>query len=257
MTFQPSPSGHPGRDQRLLEQAHAVFVPPLAQVFAAAVAHFDDVLFDRAESAGASQLLFLDGMRELRRKRDEVTTQFRQQLDDGWQALLLGEPLSAEVVLAGDIGTGPLSLVPEHVLESRLAVRNLATVLLRDFKQVLARVDRRLGWIAGGLELVADTNPLGPEHLGVAIHEAFATCDLAPEVRLVLIKLCERDLAESIGKLYARLDETLAKAGVMPEISQPKRPPPRAQPRGETPEERAQAEAQGAAAQMGGDDLND
>lgn len=218
MTFQPSPSGHPGRDQRLLDQAHAVFVPPIAQVFAAAVAHFDDVLFDRAESAGASQLLFLDGMRELRRKRDEVSSQFRQQLEADWQALLQGTPLSAEVVLAGDMGTGPLSLVPEHVLESRLAVRNLATVLLRDFKQVLARIDRRLGWIAGGLELVADTNPVGPEHLGVAIHEAFATCDLAPEVRLVLIKLCERDLAESIGKLYARLDETLAKAGVMPDF---------------------------------------
>ncbi|KGE53150.1 thymidine phosphorylase [Xanthomonas axonopodis] len=257
MTFQPSPSGHPGRDQRLLEQAHDVFVPALAQVFAAAVAHFDDVLFDRAESAGASQLLFLDGMRELRRKREEVARQFRQQLEDGWQALVLGTPLSAEVVLAGDMGTGPLSLVPEHVLESRLAVRNLATVLLRDFKQVLARVDRRLGWIAGGLELMADTNPIGPEHLGVAIHEAFATCDLAPEVRLVLIKLCERDLAEPIGKLYARLDETLAKAGVMPEISQAKRAPPRMQPLGETPEERAQAEAQGGNAEMGADDQGD
>ncbi|CCF67098.1 DUF1631 domain-containing protein [Xanthomonas citri] len=257
MTFQPSPSGHPGRDQRLLEQAHDVFVPALAQVFAAAVAHFDDVLFDRAESAGASQLLFLDGMRELRRKREEVARQFRQQLEDGWQALVLGTPLSAEVVLAGDMGTGPLSLVPEHVLESRLAVRNLATVLLRDFKQVLARVDRRLGWIAGGLELMADTNPIGPEHLGVAIHEAFATCDLAPEVRLVLIKLCERDLAEPIGKLYARLDETLAKAGVMPEISQAKRAPPRMQSRGEMPEERAQAEPQGGHAEMGGDNQGD
>ncbi|UUE99230.1 DUF1631 domain-containing protein [Xanthomonas hortorum pv. pelargonii] len=259
MTFQPSPSGHPGRDQRLLEQAHAAFVPAIAQVFAAAVAHFDDVLFDRAESAGTSQLLFLDGMRELRRKRDDVAERFRQQLEDGWQALVLGMPLSAEVVLAGEIGTGPLSLVPEHVLESRLAVRNLATVLLRDFKQVLARVDRRLGWIAGGLELVADTSPIGPEHLGVAIHEAFAICDLAPEVRLVLIKLCERDLAEPIGKLYARLDETLLKAGVMPEMSPPKRQPPRAQPRRETPEERARpdGQGQGAAAEMGGDDQND
>ncbi|TQT07843.1 DUF1631 domain-containing protein, partial [Xanthomonas perforans] len=226
-------------------------------VFAAELAPVEDVLFDRAESAGASQLLFLDGMRELRRKREEVARQFRQQLEDGWQALVLGTPLSAEVVLAGDMGSGPLSLVPEHVLESRLAVRNLATVLLRDFKQVLARVDRRLGWIAGGLELMADTNPIGPEHLGVAIHEAFATCDLAPEVRLVLIKLCERDLAEPIGKLYARLDETLAKAGVMPEISQAKRAPPRVQPRGETPEERAQVEAQGGHAEVGGDDQGD
>ncbi|MDM7553704.1 DUF1631 domain-containing protein [Xanthomonas fragariae] len=257
MTFQPSASGHPGRDQHLLEQAYDVFIPALVQVFAAAVAHFDDVLFDRAESAGASQLLFLDGMRELRRKHDDVATQFRQQLEDGWQALVLGMPLSAEVVLAGEIGTRPLSLVPERVLESRLAVRHLATVLLRDFKQVLARVDRRLGWIAGGLELTADTNPVGPENLGAAIHEAFATCDLAPEVRLVLIKLCERDLAEPIGRLYARLDETLAKAGVMPEISQAKRTPQRIQPRGEMPEERAQADGQGAHADMGGNDQND
>ncbi|ACD57835.1 hypothetical protein PXO_04577 [Xanthomonas oryzae pv. oryzae PXO99A] len=236
----------------MLEQAHDVFVPALAQVFAAAVAHFDDVLFDRAESAGTSQLLFLDGMRELRRKCEEVASQFRQQLEDGWQALVLGTPLSADVVLAGDMGTGPLSLVPEHVLESRLAVRNLATVLLRDFKPVLARVDRRLGWIAGGLELMADTNPIGPEHLGVAIHRAFATCDLAPEVRLLLIKLCERDLAEPIGRLYVRLDETLAKAGVVPEMSQAKRAPPR----GDTPEERAQAQAQGSA-EMGGDEQGD
>ncbi|PPV08657.1 hypothetical protein XBLMG947_0231 [Xanthomonas bromi] len=261
MTFQPSPSGHPGRDQRLLEQAHDVFVPALAQVFAAAVAHFDDVLFDRAESAGASQLLFLDGMRELRRKREEVGSQFHQQLEDGWQALVLGTPLSAEVVLAGEMGSGPLSLVPEHVLESRLAVRNLATVLLRDFKQVLARVDRRLGWIAGGLDLMADTNPIGPEHLGVAIHEAFAICDLAPEVRLVLIKLCERDLAEPIGKLYARLDETLAKAGVMPEMSPAKRAQPRMPPRGDTPEARTQARPQarpqGGQPEMGDDDQAD
>ncbi|WAT14379.1 DUF1631 domain-containing protein [Xanthomonas fragariae] len=257
MTFQPSASGHPGRDQHLLEQAYDVFKPALVQLFAAAVAHFDDVLFDRAESAGTSQLLFLDGMRELRRKHDDVATQFRKQLEDGWQALVLGMPLSAEAVLAGEIGTGPLSLVPERVLESRLAVRHLATVLLRDFKQVLARLDRRLGWIAGGLELTADTNPIGPEHLGAAIHEAFATCDLAPEVRLVLIKLCERDLAEPIGRLYARLDETLAKAGVMPEISHAKPSPQRMQPRGQTPEERAQADGQGAHADIGGNDQND
>ncbi|QDI04495.1 DUF1631 domain-containing protein [Xanthomonas cerealis pv. cerealis] len=224
MSFSPSsPHAHPARDPHLLMQARDGMLPVLGQAFAAALAHFDDVLFDRAESAGASQLLFLDGMRELRRRRDEIAARFRAQLDQAWQALDAGTPLSAEVALAG-YGQG-LSLVSESELESRLAVRNLASVLLREWKSVLNRIDRRLGWIAGGLELDADTNPVGPEHIGVAVHAAFSTSDLAPEVRLVLIKLCERDLTAGIGRLYQELDDSLARAGVMPEISRP--PPPR------------------------------
>lgn len=226
MMSTPNPLGHPARDPRLLAQARDAFLPAFAQVFAGAVARYDDVLFDRAEGAGASQLLFLDGMRELRRRRDEIAARLRAQLDQAWSALEQGTPLSAEVVLAGHPQGGTLSLVPEHELESRLAVRNLASVLLRDCKPVLGRLDRRLGWVAGGMELDADSNPIGPEHIGVAIHEAFATSELAPEVRLVLIKLCERDLAEPLAKLYHTLDEQFARAGVMPEIGQPPRRPP-------------------------------
>ncbi|KAF1686436.1 thymidine phosphorylase [Pseudoxanthomonas broegbernensis] len=202
------------RDAVLLAQARDAFLPGLSDVFAAAVARYDDVLFDRAEHAGGSQLLFLDGMRELRRHREEIATRFRTQLGLAWQSLEMGAPLSAEAALSSQ--ASGLSLVPEHELESRLAVRNLAGVILRDCKQVLARLDRRLGWIAGGLELEADSNPLGPEHIGVAVHEAFANCELAPEVRLVLIKLCERDLAPAVSKLYELLDQRLVRAGVLP-----------------------------------------
>ncbi|CTP90944.1 thymidine phosphorylase [Xanthomonas translucens pv. arrhenatheri] len=249
MSFSPSsPHAHPARDPHLLMQAREGMLPVLGQAFAAALAHFDDVLFDRAESAGASQLLFLDGMRELRRRRDEIAARFRAQLDQAWQALDAGTPLSAEVALAG-YGQG-LSLVSESELESRLAVRNLASVLLREWKPMLNRIDRRLGWIAGGLELDADTNPVGPEHIGVAVHAAFSTSDLAPEVRLVLIKLCERDLTAGIGRLYQELDDSLARAGVMPEISRPRPPPPPPPRRAPAPEER---QARGDAAGVGED----
>ncbi|MEE7566928.1 DUF1631 domain-containing protein, partial [Xanthomonas sp. Kuri4-3] len=84
MNFTPSPGDHPGRDPRLLEQAHDGFLPVVARAFASAVAHFDDVLFDRAETAGTSQLLFLDGMRELRRRRDEIGVRFRAQMEAAW-----------------------------------------------------------------------------------------------------------------------------------------------------------------------------
>jgi len=204
------------RDAVLLAQARDSVLPALGEAFATAVARYDDVLFDRAERAGGSQLLFLDGMRELRRHRDEIGRRFREQLSMAWQSLELGSPLSAESALSTGTGESGLSLVPEHELESRLAVRNLASVMLRDCKQVLMRLDRRLGVIAGGLELDADSNPISPEHIGVAVHEAFSVCELAPEVRLVLIKLCERDLAPVAAKLYEVLDQRLVRAGVLP-----------------------------------------
>ena len=207
------PVVHSARDGHLLALARATVLPPLGDAFAAAVARYDDALFDRAERAGASQLPFLDGMRELRRRREEVAARFRAQLDLAWRSLEAGAPISAEAALASQ--SDGLSLVGEHELESRLAARNLAAVLLRDCKPVLLRLDRRLGWIAGGLELDADSNPVGPEHIGVAVHEAFATCDLGSEVRLVLFKLCERDLGAVVAKLYEGLDQQLAREGVL------------------------------------------
>ncbi|KAF1699873.1 DUF1631 domain-containing protein [Pseudoxanthomonas suwonensis] len=212
-------------DVPLLAQAREAFLPALWEGFAVAVARYDDVLFDRAERAGGSQLLFLDGMRELRRHREDIASRFRDHLGRAWRALEEGEPLSAEAALAG--GQGGLSLVTEQELESRLAARNLAAALLREAKDVLSQLDRRLGWIAGGEALDADNNPIGPEHIGVAVHLAFSACELAPEVRLVLIKLCERDLAPLVGKLYEGLDQRLVRAGVLPG---PATPRPQAKP---------------------------
>ena len=83
---------------------------------------------------------------------------------------------------------------------------------------MLARLDRRLGWIAGDIALDADLNPIGPEHIGVAVHLAFSGCDLAPDVRLVVIKLCERDFVPAIARIYAALDQRLVQVGVMPEL---------------------------------------
>lgn len=212
-----STAERPGRDPRLLDQAKQLALPPMVDTFAVVLGRFDDALFDRAERAGPSQMAFLDAMRELRRRREEITARFRGHLVKAWRFMEAGEPLSVEQAFAQD-SQDALSLVSEQELESRLAARNLASVVMREWKPVLGRLDRRLGCIAGNLALDSDYNPIGSEHIGVAIHEAFATCDLTLEVRLVVIKLCERDLVPALGRIYETLDQRLAQAGVMPEI---------------------------------------
>ncbi|GGD43386.1 DUF1631 domain-containing protein [Pseudoxanthomonas indica] len=212
-----------GHDPQLLGQARDAVIPPLTDVFAVALGRFDDALFDRAERAGPSQMAFLDAMRELRRRREEIISRFREALLVAWRSLEAGEPLSAEDSLIKN-ESNSLSLVSDQELESRLAARNLAAVLARDCKSVLARLERRLGVIAGNLSLDGEHNPIGAEHIGTAVHSAFATCDLALDVRLVVIKLCERDLVPAIARIYEALDQRLVRAGVMPEMESPRRP---------------------------------
>ncbi|WP_411834309.1 DUF1631 domain-containing protein [Pseudoxanthomonas mexicana] len=218
----PAPNPRPGHDQRLLDQARDAAIPPLVDTFAVALGRFDDALFDRAERAGHSQMAFLDAMRELRRRREEIIARFRAHLLKAWQSMEAGQPLSVEKALA-QTGENTLSLISDRELESRLAARNLASVIMREWKPVLLRLDRRLGWIAGNVALDNDHNPIGPEHIGVAIHEAFSICDLTDEVRLVVIKLCERDLVPGIGRIYEALDQKLVQQGVMPEMPSARR----------------------------------
>ena len=217
----------PGRDTRLLDQARDAAIPPLVDAFAVALGRFDDALFDRAERAGPSQMAFLDAMRELRRRREDIIVRFRAHLQRAWSALQEGQPLSMERAFAQGSEDG-LTLITDQELESRLAVRNLASVIQRDCKPVLARLDRRLGWIAGNVVLDVELNPIGPEHIGVAVHQAFSACDLTPEVRLVVIKLCERDLVPAIARIYASLDQRLMQVGVMPDLPSRRAPKPEA-----------------------------
>jgi len=210
----------PGRETRMLDQAREAAIPPLVDAFAVALGRFDDALFDRAERAGPSQMAFLDAMRELRRRREDIIVRFRTHLQLAWKALQDGQPLSMEDAFAQS-GENALTLMTDQELESRLAVRNLASVILRDCKPVLIRLDRRLGYLAGQSTLEPEFNPVGPEHIGVAVHQGFAACDLTAEVRLVVIKLCERDLVPAIARVYTALDQRLAQMGVMADLPEP------------------------------------
>ncbi len=206
-----TPSSQRGRP--VLEQAREVALPPLVEAFTAALAHFDDGLFDRAETAGKSQLEFLDGMRELRRRRDDVISGFRLHLDKAWKAMAAGNLLSVEDVFAAPVSGNELSLVSEQDLESRLAARNLANVILRDCKPVLTRLGQHLGALSG-TRLEMDYNPVGSEHVAVAAREAFSRCDLSMEVLLVLFKLCEREMLPHLARAYVAMDKQLAALGV-------------------------------------------
>lgn len=210
----PSIPAH-SRSEAQLAAASQAALSPLPAFFQAAVRLYDDALFERSERFPAQAQVLMDAMRELRLQREGMQQAFLAHLTSAWEQYMAGQPVSAERILAGNGATGGLSLMDDDDLESRLAVRNFATSLTRDCRSVLPCVERRLAWLAGCPSVESDHNPIGPEHLGVALHVALSRADVAGDVRLVLFKLSERELSPGLQKYYASLDGQLAATGVL------------------------------------------
>jgi len=198
----------PSRNPQLLEQVREAVLIPLASAFMEVQDVLADALFRQAERGLAGQNDYFEAIEVLRRQRERVTAAFRGHLAKAWQALESGRPLSVERTLAR--GPQDLTLVPEHELDVRLAVRNLAGSLQHRWRPELMRLNRYLGFIAGGVRIDADNNPFGPEHLGTAVYAAFRDLSLAPRVHLAVIKVCEQQLGDRVGQLYAGLERSLA-----------------------------------------------
>ncbi|MBD4614221.1 DUF1631 family protein [Xanthomonas citri pv. citri] len=208
----------PSRNPDLLDQVREVVLVPLADAFVNVQDALAEALFRLAADAGAAQNDFMEAIQALRQQREPITARFRGHLAKAWQGLESGRPLSAERTLAR--GAAGLTLLPEQDLDVRLAVRNLAGALQHQWRPELMRLNRYLGFIAGGLRIDGDSNPFGPEHLGVALYEAFQGVTLAPKVHLAVIKVCEQQLMARVGQRYGELEQALAQVARLRELPQ-------------------------------------
>ncbi|MCC8536718.1 DUF1631 family protein [Xanthomonas axonopodis pv. poinsettiicola] len=208
----------PSRNPQLLDQVRDIVLVPLADAFIDVQDALAQALFALAADAGAGQNDFMEAIQALRQQREPITARFRGHLAKAWQGLESGRPLSAERTLAR--GAAGLTLLPEHDLEVRLAVRNLAGALQHQWRPELMRLNRYLGFIAGGLRIDGDSNPFGPEHLGVALYEAFQGVTLTAKVQLAVLKVCEQQLMPRVGQRYAELEQALAQVARLRELPQ-------------------------------------
>ncbi|NIK31983.1 hypothetical protein FHY15_001079 [Xanthomonas arboricola] len=210
----------PSRNPQLLDQVREIVLVPLADAFVQFQDTLAEALFRLAADAGPAQNDFLEAIQAVRQQREPITARFRGHLAKAWQGLESGRPLSADRSLGR--GAAGLTLLPEQDLEVRLAVRNLAGALQHQWRTELMRLNRYLGFIAGGLRIDGDSNPFGPEHLGVALYEAFQGVTLAPKAHLAVIKVCEQHLMERVGQRYGALEQALAQVARLRELPQPR-----------------------------------
>lgn len=182
----------------------------------------DDALFTRAEKAenNMSQTQYFDAMRELRIIRkdieEEFLTRFHNQFNQG---IPRASQFSSSFSLNWeDDDESGLGLVDKNDMEEDLAISNMVNKIRGNCKQSLYSLDKRIGLLINDPDLERWLNPLGPEAICKAFHEAARLIETGLEIRLVIFKLFDQHVISNIGELYKEVNQYLAKMGVMPEI---------------------------------------
>jgi serine/threonine protein phosphatase PrpC len=214
------------RDSRaILDECQNLAVEHLVRAFPAMMDKVDDALFDRVNQSenAADHSVYFDTMREMRLKRAEIGEKFTKRFGE------MSEDVIKRVRGAGkdrdDQADGKddglelqLEMLDETALEESLAVTNMVSKIRGVCHEELFPLDKRMGVILGQMDLSEDDNPLGPQIICQAFHDACGVVQTSVEVKLIILKLFDIHVVSETQELYEAVNDLLAEKGVLPNI---------------------------------------
>ena len=179
----------------------------------------DDTLFEKADRAAnnADQSVFFDAMRLLRLQRHAVEKSCCDGLDEQLSQLQHGRGAQRATPASFDVDS--LSLVQPDELEQTVALDTMVGRVVARNQMALAHLAMRLNSLVS--TTVTDTShALAPAQLVQLFADSCAPLNLDIKVRLIILKMFERHVFNSIDSLYADINELLANAGILPDLKQ-------------------------------------
>ena len=179
----------------------------------------DDTLFEKADRAGsnADQSLFFDAMRSLRLQRHLVEKKCCDGLDEQFNRLQHGRHAVPETPASFDVDS--LSLVQPDELEQTVALDGMVGRVSARNQSALTHLALRLNSVVA-ISVTDANNPLAPAQLVQLFADSCAPLNLDIKIRLIIFKLFERHVFNSIDSMYADINELLANAGILPDLKQ-------------------------------------
>ncbi|GAB3752439.1 DUF1631 family protein [Lysobacter olei] len=194
---------------QLVFQLQQASVEALNYVIESALRRTDDYLFDRSQIG--SEGVELTALRDLRRVRAQIVQRFGQSVLSTFRTYAgLAQP-------EGQVGH-VLRLVEDDDLQQQLADEQLIDNLGRLHAQALEVLDARMATLATRASWPGGDNPAGPKALATAARDGLRGSGLSAGVCIALLKFFERELGTALPDLYARMNERLALAGVLPSL---------------------------------------
>jgi len=210
-----------GAGTKALRSVRDLAASKLAHHIGRMMEKIDDALFGRAEIAESNmiQTQYFDAMRELRIIRKDIEEDFINGITRRFnQGIPRQTSNSVSFNLDSDDDSSGLSLVDKKDMEEDLAITNMVIKIRGTSKQALFLLDKRIGFLINDPDLENWQNPLGPEAICDAFHEAARRIETGLEIRLVVFKLFDQHVICHLSELYKEINAKLVAMGVLPEI---------------------------------------
>ena len=203
-------------DPHLFDTLRKQSIAHLQTTFGRVLGRADDWLFDLAQKEGAvSGSPQIEAMRNLRMARAPMERGFLAHFEAGFDAL-------HRKIVPAEQSSRVLSLVEEDQLEAQLASEVVIEAILRAHGPALDAIDSRFAVMIGANKLDPSLNPLSAVSLANGVQAAQSEVSLPENLRVVLFKLYERELVQSLGTLLTELNARMSAAGILPELGNPR-----------------------------------
>ena len=190
-------------------------------------------------SGGQSQHEAMEALKEVKRLRPRFHGRFMALLEQRFAGI--DRPAAAPA--KNPRADGDLSLVDPHEFDETMALDDLSTRTELHAGNAIFDLCHRYAVLFAAPPLDNDTLPPGPHALAGVLGEAATDFGLQREHRLLFYRLCDRRLFTAAEAFYARLNDHLRSAGILPDLRSylPRRPASASRP--SPPETQAPPEA--------------
>jgi hypothetical protein len=205
---------------RLLQDCRNTVLERTADALARAMDNVDDSLFALADKANDNtlQIHYFDAMREIRLKRKEIEMSYKVHFKEKSDEIIENKFSFQKQNNAPSMADIGLSLVEDDDLEESLAITTLTDKLSTLCHNEIYGLDKRVGLLLGKKELETEANPIGPKTICIACKMACEKIDSGVDIKLIVFKLIDRYLCESIQQVYRDINNHLAMSGILPKI---------------------------------------
>ncbi|MCG2580943.1 MAG: DUF1631 domain-containing protein [Marinobacter sp.] len=194
----------------------------LKSVLAGFFDNSDDALFELADKAGSNEdrTAYFDAMRELRLRRKLMTVSILQYISRAFNDIGKFHPNNASATLDA-VDQDSLSLLDHSELEQRVALENLVSKLRSRHAAAIRMLNARVHHLVPSVRLSDSQMPLSPEVICGGLAEACSDLEIDIRAKLVVLKLFDRLLADTLGDFYQQANRTLIAEGVLPDMKRP------------------------------------
>ena len=205
---------------RLLQDCRNTVLERTADALARAMDNVDDTLFASADKASNNTLQshYFDAMREIRIKRKDIETSFKECFKEKSDEIIENKFTAPPLGKTPSVAEIGLSLIEDDDLEESLAINTLVDKISAICHNEIYGLDKRVGLLLGKKELETEANPIGPKTICIACKTACGNIDSGVDIKLIVFKLFDRYICETIQHVYRDINNHLAMSGILPKI---------------------------------------